>query len=115
MKDGAADLTLDFNLYGSTGNSLVTQTAGTSNTSNTYQDGFTSGSYESFAVDGTGTITATFNNNHTTVIGQVAVATVANTDGLVRDGGNNYTVTAASGQISVGSAGAGGRAQIVDD
>jgi flagellar hook protein FlgE len=115
LSDGAADLTMKFNLYGSTGSSLVTQTAGTSNTSNTYQDGFTSGAYQGFTVDGTGTITATFDNNHTTVIGQVAVATVANTAGLVRDGGNNFTVTAASGQISVGSAGAGGRAQIVDN
>ena len=115
LKDGAADLTFNLNLYSAAGNSLVTQTSGTSNTSNTFQDGFTAGSYTGFTVDGTGVITATFDNNHTAVVGQVAVATVPNTDGLVRSGGNDFTVTAASGLISVGTAGAGGRGSIIDN
>ncbi len=115
LKDGAADLTFSFNLYSSSGTPLVTQTAGTSNTSETVQDGFAAGAYQSFTVDGTGVLTATFSNGHTTTIGQVAVATVANTDGLVRSGANDYSTSAASGQFSIGTANAGGRGSIEGD
>ncbi len=115
LADGAADLTLNFNLYGTGAAPLVTQTSGTSNTSATLQDGFASGSYQSFTVDGTGVLTATFSNGHTTAIGQVALASVANTDGLIRSGANDYATTAASGLISIGTPNVGGRATIEGD
>ena len=59
-------------------------------------------------------ITAQFSNGRTSVVGQVAVATVANTAGLTASGSNNFTTTAASGMASVGVAGAGGRGQLDD-
>ena len=112
MKDGASDLSLNLNLYGSAGSPLVTQTAGTSTTSATSQDGYAAGSYQSFAVDGTGLITAQFSNGHTAAVGQVAVANVANVDGLVRVGGNDYGATLSSGDLVSGVANAGGRGAI---
>ena len=83
-----------------------------SNTANT-QDGFTSGVYQSFTVDTSGVITAQFSNGRTSTVGQIAVATVANTAGLTASG-NNFTTTAASGLATVGVAGAGGRGTLDD-
>lgn len=115
MADGASDLSFNFNLYSATGTPLVTQTAGASNTSTSTQDGFAAGAYQSFAVGVDGTITATFSNGQTALVGQVAVATVANQNGLSRNGDNDYVATASSGPISVGAAGVAGRASIEDD
>ena len=115
MADGASPLTFNFNLYSATGTPQVTQTAGVSNTSASTQDGFAAGAYQSFSVGIDGTITASFSNGQTATVGQVAVATVANQDGLVRSGGNDFAVTPSSGPILVGAAGVGGRASIEDD
>ena len=43
-----------------------------------------------------------------TTIGQIAVANVANVQGLVATGGNNFQTTAASGQATAGVAGSRG-------
>jgi flagellar hook protein FlgE len=112
MADGASNLSFDLNLYDSQSNPLITQTAGPSNTSATSQDGFSSGAYQSFSVDGSGVITASFNNGHTEVVGQVAVALVTNPDGLTLAGENNYSVNDASGAVTVGEGGVGGRGNI---
>jgi flagellar hook protein FlgE len=115
MVDSANPLTFNFNLYGASGNPLVTQTAGTSNTSATTQDGFASGSYQGFSVNGSGIVSASFSNGHTAIVGQIAVATVANQDGLALSGGNEYSATTASGLITVGTGGAGGRATLENE
>jgi flagellar hook protein FlgE len=112
MTDGSSNLSFNFNLYDANGNPLVTQTAGASNTSATAQDGFSSGAYQGFSVDGTGVVTASFSNGHTVVVGQVAVALVTNPDGLTRTGANDYSVTNASGAVTVGTGGVGGRGTI---
>ena len=70
--------------------------------------------YQSFTVDTTGVITAAFSNGHTEAIGQLAIATVANLQGLTSAGNNNFVATAVSGAPSLGVAGAGGRG-IVED
>jgi flagellar hook protein FlgE len=113
MTDGAADLDFNFNLYTS-GTPTITQTIAASQTNANTQDGFPSGVYESFGVDSTGTITATFSNNQTETIGQVAVASVADEQALNVVGDNNYMTTAASGQIIAGVAGTGDRGTITD-
>ena len=115
MVDGAKDLSFSFNLYGTSGSPLITQTAGTSNTSTTIQDGYASGAYQGFTVDGNGVISASFSNGLTQNVGQVAVATVANQDGLSRAGSNNFVATNGSGIISVGAANVGGRGKIQDE
>lgn len=112
MSDGASTLTFNFNVYDASGNPLVTQTAGASNTSATSQDGFSSGAYQGFSVDGSGVVSASFSNGHTEIVGQVAVALVTNPDGLTLAGGNDYAVTNASGEVTVGTGGVGGRGTI---
>lgn len=112
LADGAQNLTFSFNLYNKANAPTVTQTAGTSNTTSTSQDGFPAGAYKSFAVSADGIISATFSNGQTTDIGQVAVGTVVNESGLARAGSNNYVTTAVSGLVSVGVANVGGRGSI---
>ena len=112
LVDGASNLNVNFNLYDSNGSPVIAQTSGTSNTSSTTQDGYAGGSYQNFAVDGTGLVTATFSNGQTSKVGQIAEASVINTDGLTRAGSNDYSPTEASGPISIGLAGVGGRGQI---
>jgi flagellar hook protein FlgE len=115
MADGASDMSFSLNLFNASGSPLVGQSASTNNVAASNQDGFTSGTYQSFAVDAQGVVSASFSNGHSINIGQVAVASVTNPNGLTRAGDNNYQTTAASGSATVGVAGTGGRATIEDD
>ena len=115
LTDGASNMSFNWNLDDSSGNPTVTQLAAASSNSGTLQDGFASGVYQSFKVGSDGVITAQFSNGRTSTVGQVAVATVANTAGLTVTGNNNFTTTAASGLATVGVAGTGGRGTISDD
>jgi len=114
MADGASDLSFNWNLNGTGSTPTITQLASASTNTTATQDGFTSGTYQSFQVDSSGVITATFSNGRTSTVGQVAVALVSNTAGLTVSGSNNYTTTAASGVASVGVAGTGGRGTLDD-
>jgi flagellar hook protein FlgE len=113
LTDGASDMTFNWNLYPG-GSSTIAQSASPSSTTATNQDGYATGTYQSFTVDANGVLSATFSNGHTQDIGQVAVASVTNPEGLVMVGNNNYMTTAASGSATVGVAGTGGRATIED-
>jgi flagellar hook protein FlgE len=95
------------------GNATITQTSTASATSATTTDGFASGTLSTYAVQPDGTIEGTFSSGQTLALGQVAVASFANTQGLVSVGNNDYQVTAASGAAVIGVAGTGGRATIV--
>jgi flagellar hook protein FlgE len=115
MTDGANTMTFNWDLYNSAGAAQVGQTVGASTATASTQDGFASGSYQSFSVDSAGVLSAAFSNGQTQNIGQIAVALVTNVEGLTLEGGNNYKTSASSGAASVGAAGAGGRATIEDD
>jgi len=115
MTDGANTLTFNWDLYNASGTPQIGQTVGTSTVTGSTQDGFASGSYQSFSVNASGVISAAFSNGQTQNIGQIAVASVTNVEGLTITGGNAYQTTAASGAASVGAAGAGGRGSIEDD
>jgi flagellar hook protein FlgE len=114
LADGASNLTFNWNLNGGGASPLVTQLASANSNGANTQDGFTSGNYTGFTVDPSGVIEAKFSNGNSETIGQVAVANVANVQGLVSVGGNNFQTTGASGQAVAGVAGTGGRG-VVDD
>jgi flagellar hook protein FlgE len=115
LSDGANDMTFNWNLYNASGSPQVGQTVGTSTATASTQDGFASGSYNGFSVDSVGVISASFSNGQTQTVGQIAVASVTNVEGLTIDGGNNYQTSTSSGAASVGAPGAGGRGSIEDD
>jgi flagellar hook protein FlgE len=110
--DGAASMNLNWNLNDASGNSSLTQTNLTSSTSAKTQDGRASGTLTGYSVSADGTIQGTFSNGETSALGQVAVATFANTQGLLRTGNNEYAVTAGSGAANIGVANTGGRGTI---
>jgi flagellar hook protein FlgE len=109
LADGASNLSFKWNLYDANNNPSLTQAASASTVGSTTQNGYSSGSYQGFAVGSDGTVTVQFSNGQTQAVGQLAVATVNNEQGLARTGGNNFSATLASGQATVGVAGTGGR------
>lgn len=111
LSDGASNMNFSWNLSGATGSPL-TQTASSSNVASATQDGFASGSYQTFSVDGNGVVEASFSNGQKEIVGQVAVATVANQQGLQATNNTAYLATLASGSTVIGTAGNAGRGTI---
>jgi flagellar hook protein FlgE len=106
--DGASNLSFTWKLYDGTAG-LLTQVASASSTSSTQQDGSGSGALSDFSIGSDGMITGTFSNGKTQVLGQLALATFANVQGLLRTGQNCFSSTLASGQAVIGAPGTGGR------
>jgi flagellar hook protein FlgE len=120
LSDGASNLSLTWDLYGSGGAGEITQSvtdsaSSTNPVTGTTQDGYASGTYQGFAVDASGIVSATFSNGQTQAVGQVVLANVANTQGLTIEAGNNYATTTASGNATTGIAGTGGLGTLEDD
>lgn len=112
LADGASNLTFNWNLYDANNNPLVTQVAAPSAASSTEQDGYASGTLTSFNIQADGTIQGIFSNGQTLALGQIALASFANVQGLNRDGQNNYLASLSSGAANIGAPGTGGRGQI---
>ena len=107
--NGSNDITFDWQLYDSAGLPLLSQVAAPSAVSSTRQDGFSSGTLQSFTIGSDGIIQGIFSNGQTLPLGQIALATFPNLQGLLRDGDNNFLGTLSSGAPSVGVPGTGGR------
>ena len=112
LADGASNMTLSWNLAGSGGSSAVTQQAGTSATSATSQNGFATGSLTGYSILPDGTVQGQFTNNQSLALGQVAVASFANNEGLTQTGNSDYQASFASGAAVIGLAGTAGRGTI---
>lgn len=110
--DGASNQKFNWNLFDSNNGPLVSQVAGTSEASSSTQDGFASGSLSTFSIQSDGTIEGSFTNGQTVAVGQIALATFPNSQGLLRIGSNNYMASLASGLPTVGVPGTGGRGTI---
>ena len=76
------------------------------------QDGFPAGTLDSFSVGTDGTVTGAFSNGQSRSLGQVAIATFTNTQGLLDHGGNMYEASAGSGNAQISSPGQFGAGQI---
>lgn len=113
LVDGAAPMSFNWKLTDANGNGLLTQTASASTTSATAQNGYASGSLSNYTVQPDGTVLGTFSNGATLALGQVAVASFANDQGLASGSNNEFAATAASGTAVDGVAGTGGRGTIV--
>jgi len=107
--DGASNLTFTWKLFDSNGKAVLTQLAAASSTASTQQDGSSSGTLTKYSIGSDGTITGSFSNGNTAVLGQIALATFANNQGLLRDGSNCFSETLSSGQAVIGAPGTGGR------
>ena len=112
LADGASDLSLSWNLYDNSGAPTITQMAAASTTASTNQNGYSSGTLQDFQVDSNGILQGTFTNGKVMALGQLAIASFANVQGLQRTGSNDYMPTLSSGAAVVGVPGSGGRGVI---
>jgi flagellar hook protein FlgE len=112
LSDGASNMSVS-GPFGSASSPTITQTASANSTSATSTNGFAGGTLSTYAVQPDGTIEGTFSSGNTMALGQVALASFGNVQGLSDVGNNNYVPTAASGSAVVGLAGTGGRGTIV--
>jgi flagellar hook protein FlgE len=113
LADGAADLSINWSLYNSSGNSNITQLAEASGVGSTTQNGFTAGQVNNVSLQNGGLLEASYSNGQKATIGQLAVASIANPSSLVSAGNNYLQTSATTATPSVGTAGSGARGQIV--
>ena len=78
-----------------------------------YQDGSAIGRLNGFSVGTDGKITGNFSNGVTRTLGQLALATFSNLQGLVDKGGNMYTEGANSGTAIIGTPGTSSLGKVV--
>jgi flagellar hook protein FlgE len=104
----ATPLTFTLDLSGVNG--LSTQT---SNIVASEQDGFPPGTLVNFGIGEDGVITGAFTNGLTQKLGQIAVATFSNEEGLVGLADNCYSVGPASGNATIGSPGQLGAGKVM--
>lgn len=112
LTDGASPINFTWHLFDSSGNSLLTQSAGASAPLSATQDGHASGNLLSFTIGSDGAITGSFSNGQTQILGQLAMATFANSQGIQAVGANSFAESAASGPATIGIPGTGSRGQI---
>jgi flagellar hook protein FlgE len=108
LADGATSPLTLTGPFGTVANPTVTQTATASATSATSTDGFASGTLTSYNVESDGTIEGTFTGGGKSLaLGQVALASFANNQGLTSLGNNSYQPNGVSGSAVVGLPGTG--------
>jgi flagellar hook protein FlgE len=112
LSDGAANLNMTWDLFGAGGTANLSQTNSADGTSATSQNGYATGTNTGFTIDSSGIVAATYSNGQTQNVGQLAIASVGNEQGLVDVGSTEYEATTASGSVSVGTAGTSGRGTI---
>ncbi len=108
LADGAAGLSINWNLLNSSGTPNIGQVDAASAISTTNQNGYPTGQYQSFSVGSDGTISVTYSNGQQQNVGQIALANVANLQGLSMLGDGDYATTQASGAATTGISGVGG-------
>jgi len=69
-------------------------------------DGYPPGQLTTFSFDGNGVLTASYSNGQNKVVGQLALATFANPQGLQQEGGNRWAEASGSGSPAVNKPGA---------
>lgn len=112
LSSGAADMDMTWALNDTNGNPTISQFSAPSNVSGTSIDGYPQGSLTTFGVDSDGIIQGIFDNGVVSVLGQVAVATFKNPQGLIKNGQNSFSESLASGEAAIGVAGTGGRGSL---
>ena len=103
---GAADLTYTVDIL------ATTQLGSDFSVTSAIQDGYGAGQLISFEFDDSGTAFARYTNGQSRAIGQVALASFRNNNGLQPVGGSNYVESFGSGTLNIGAPGNSGRGDI---
>jgi len=113
LSDGAADMNINWNLYDSNNNPTITQFAQPSAVSGTTQDGVAAAEVTSVQMADGGSIVAHYSDGTQEVIGQLAMAAIANPQSLISVGQNNFEVGSDTSTPVVGQPGTGSRGTIL--
>ncbi len=90
----------------------VTQFSLPSNLFAREQDGFQAGELAAFNIESTGIVSGTYTNGMVRELAQIAMASFANPEGLLKMGSNLYDISSNSGDPSIGLPGEMGRGMI---
>ncbi|WP_337236224.1 flagellar hook protein FlgE [Proteus faecis] len=99
---GSETMDMAMNFIGST-----QQKVAESSVSKLAQNGYQAGEFTNFRIEQDGSIMATYSNQQSQVVGQIALANFANAGGLSSQGDNMWSETNGSGSPIVGVAGSG--------
>ncbi|MGB8098430.1 MAG: flagellar hook protein FlgE [Terracidiphilus sp.] len=108
LADQARNLNMNWNLLGTAGTPTISQVAAQSAVSASNQNGFASGQYQSFTIGSDGTVTVSYSSGPPLNVGQIALGTVANLQGLQDVGNGDYATTLSSGNAVIGTSGTSG-------
>jgi len=106
--NGAAGGNLTWDLVNDAGVGTINGFRAPSSTASTMRNGSPAGTLTNVTINRYGEIEASF-GGEAVVVGQLAMVTVNNPQGLVKVGGNLYVLTEAAGEPNIGVAGEGGR------
>jgi flagellar hook protein FlgE len=110
--DGAAVSTLQWKILNANAAPVLTGFSSASATSSVDQNGAASGQVQDISINSSGEIIASFGAGQTVPVGQLALASFNNPQGLVKLGGNGYGESESAGLPNVGVAGTGGRGSL---
>ncbi|QNQ57482.1 flagellar hook protein FlgE [Pantoea sp. MT58] len=114
--DGTVGLTLNVGgANGAVANQPITmsmlgslqQNTGATNFGSPTQDGYAPGDLTSYAINNDGTITGSYSNQKTQLLGQIVLSSFSNPEGLQSKGDNVWQASSASGQAAIGLANTG--------
>jgi flagellar hook protein FlgE len=113
LSDGANDMSVTWNLFASDGTTgLISQYGESSAQSAQSQNGSPAAQLDQVGVGNGGTVLAQYSDGSQVVVGQIAMASIRNPDSLITTGNDNYELSAATANPSVGVPGTGGRGTV---
>ncbi len=112
LADGAADLTVNWNVYNGAIPRL-TQYAQPSTISAVNQDGSASAQLVRVGIGDGGKVVALFSNGQQATVGQLAMASIRNPESMIAAGNNNFIASGTTAGPAIGTPGTGGRGGVV--
>ncbi len=106
------NIAINLGVAGAVENSM-TQFASPSSTKVFEQDGYAMGYLDAFKIDQSGIITAVYSNGSARTVGQMAMATFTNPNGLEKSGETNFLQSNNSGMANIGPSGIAGKGKIL--
>ncbi len=112
LTDGAANMTLNWQLYNGTA-PRITQFSQASSVSALAQDGAAAAQLVHVGIANGGQIVAQYSDGQQSIVGQIAMATIRNPESLIAVGDSNFQLSAVSALPAIGVPGTGGRGSVV--
>jgi flagellar hook protein FlgE len=111
--NGASASNIQWEVLNSNNEPVLTNFASSSSTSSIVRNGSAAGSVTDVVINPDGTIVATIGGGQTLTLGQLAIVTFNNPQGLTKLGANRFGESPAAGVSNVGVSGAGDRGTII--